>query len=127
MSMTTRTSIFDPSEYLEDEEAIAGYLDAILELNDPAVLQAALGDIARARDYNEISTFCHAYPEAIFITKNGQGDLAVMSIEVYEGLVARQQLSALLDEGMQDIREGRCQPYQEAMSELRAGLADGTL
>jgi PHD/YefM family antitoxin component YafN of YafNO toxin-antitoxin module len=78
-------------------------------------------------NYNEISTFCHAYPEAVFITKNGQGDLAVMSIDVYENLVARQQLSALLDEGIRDIREGRRQPYKEVMAEFRAGLADGTL
>ena len=31
-------------------------------------------------NYNEISTFCHNYPEPVFITKNGKGDLAVMSI-----------------------------------------------
>ena len=35
-------------------------------------------------NYNEISTFCHNYPEPVFITKNGKGDLAVMSIEAYE-------------------------------------------
>ena len=36
--------------------------------------------------YNEISEFCHEYSEPVFITKNGKGDLAVMSIEVYEQL-----------------------------------------
>ncbi len=40
---------------------------------------------------NEISEFCHSDNEPVFITKNGIGDLAVMSIESYE----RQQ--ALLD------------------------------
>ena len=34
-------------------------------------------------NYNEISKFCHE-SRASFITKNGQGDLAVMSIEAYE-------------------------------------------
>ena len=34
--------------------------------------------------YNDISEFCHKYTEPVFITKNGQGDLAVMSIETYE-------------------------------------------
>ena len=34
--------------------------------------------------YNEISEFCHKYSEPVFITKNGQGDLAVMSIETFE-------------------------------------------
>ena len=35
-------------------------------------------------DYNGISTLCHTYGEPVFITKNGKGDLAVMSIEAYE-------------------------------------------
>ena len=37
-------------------------------------------------NYNEISTFCHENREPVYITKNGQGDLAVMSIETYEML-----------------------------------------
>lgn len=40
---------FDVVDYLDSEEAIAGYLTAILEENDPDLLIAALGDIARAR------------------------------------------------------------------------------
>ena len=40
---------FDPAEYLESEEAMAEYLTAIIEENNPALLAAALGDIARAR------------------------------------------------------------------------------
>ena len=35
--------------------------------------------------YNEVSTFCHENREPVFIAKNGQDDLAVMSIEMYEG------------------------------------------
>lgn len=42
--------------------------------------------------YNEISTFCHQYSEPVFITKNGKGDLAVMSIEAYEQLAGRCEL-----------------------------------
>ena len=40
-------------------------------------------------NYNEISNFCHQYSEPVFITKNGKGDLAVLSIEAYEKLVGR--------------------------------------
>jgi probable addiction module antidote protein len=46
---------FDPAEYLESGEDIAAYLDALLEENDPALLAAALGDIARARGMSEIA------------------------------------------------------------------------
>ena len=40
---------FDPAEYLDSVEAVAEYLTAVLSENDPALLAAALGDIARAR------------------------------------------------------------------------------
>ena len=43
-------------------------------------------------NYNDISTFCHTYAEPVFITKNGKGDLAVMSIETYEEMVGRFEL-----------------------------------
>ena len=49
--------------------------------------------------YNEISTFCHQYGEPVFITKNGKGDLAVMSIEAYEELCGRFELYGLIKEG----------------------------
>lgn len=40
---------FDVVDYLDSEEAIAAYLSAVMEENDPDLLVAALGDIARAR------------------------------------------------------------------------------
>lgn len=39
--------------------------------------------------YNEISTICHETNKPIYITKNGAGDLAVMSIELYESLTEK--------------------------------------
>ena len=46
---------FDPAEHLKDEDDIAAYLTVILEENDPALLAAALGDIARARGMSDIA------------------------------------------------------------------------
>ena len=40
--------------------------------------------ITDLRNTNEISEICHARPEPVFITKNGYGDLVIMSIETYE-------------------------------------------
>ena len=57
--------------------------------------------------YNEISTFCHEYDEPVFITKNGKGDLAVMSIEAYEKLMGRFELYGLLQEGLEDRKSTR--------------------
>ena len=71
-------------------------------------------------NYNEISTFCHNYPEPVFITKNGKGDLAVMSIEAYEELTSRFELYSQIKEGMDDIASGNTRPFSEAMADIRS-------
>ena len=70
--------------------------------------------------YNEISSFCHEYAEPVFITKNGKGDLAVMSIEAYEQLIGRFELYGLLQEGLADVADGSTRPFSEAMAEIRS-------
>jgi len=57
--------------------------------------------------YAEISDFCHKYKEPVFITRNGTGDLAVMSIETYDKIIGKQKLYKLLEEGENDIKNGR--------------------
>ena len=44
--------------------------------------------ITDLRNTTEISELCHARKEPIFITKNGYGDLVIMSMETYEALTA---------------------------------------
>ncbi|MDR1815438.1 MAG: type II toxin-antitoxin system Phd/YefM family antitoxin [Clostridiales Family XIII bacterium] len=74
-------------------------------------------------NYGEISEFCHQHQEPVFITKNGKGDLAVMSIETYEQLAGRYELYRLLEEGLRAEREGRTQPADDVIAEVRASLA----
>lgn len=71
--------------------------------------------------YNEISTFCHTYSEPVFITRNGKGDLAVMSIETYERLVGKFELYGLIMDGLDDVKSGNTRPFSEAMADIRAG------
>ena len=56
--------------------------------------------------YNEISTFCNTYNEPVFITKNGTGDLVLLSNSAYEELSGRRELHRLLDEGLYAMRAG---------------------
>lgn len=72
--------------------------------------------------YNEISDFCHAFAEPVFITKNGKGDLAVMSIEVYEKLQAKLELYAQVERGLEDERNGNMRPFSDALHDIRKGL-----
>jgi len=69
--------------------------------------------------YNEISELCHAYSEPVFITKNGTGDLAVMSIETYELLAGKLELRSLLEEGLGQVQKGNVKPMREAIKSIR--------
>lgn len=69
--MTKKISIADPpdfdfSEHLDSDQAMAEYLTVILEENDPALLAAALGDIARARGMSEIPKASGITREALY-------------------------------------------------------------
>ena len=75
-------------------------------------------------NYNKISAFCHRNREPVFITKNGMGDLAVMSIENYEMLSGKLELYRLLDEGEEAMRQGRKRPLDEVMADIRRELAN---
>ena len=77
--------------------------------------------------YSEISTFCHESNEPVFITKNGQGDLAVMSIEAYEALNAKLELCLLLDEGRAAVKAGNKRPLTEVMKDIKQDIADESL
>ncbi len=63
---TSELPEFDAAEYLDSKEAIAEYLTAMLEAGDPAMLAAALGDIARARGMTEIAEASGLSREALY-------------------------------------------------------------
>lgn len=73
-------------------------------------------------NYNEISTFCHENSEPVYITKNGKGDLAVLSIEAFERLVGKYELKKLLNEGFEDLEKNQTMSAQQAFEKLRMGL-----
>lgn len=55
MPRKTRIVPFDAARYLDDDQAIAEYMTAVLECDDPDLLLAALGDVARAKGMGEIA------------------------------------------------------------------------
>ena len=75
--------------------------------------------------YNEISNFCNTYNEPVFITKNGTGDLVVLSNVAYEELSARQELHRKLDEGLSAMEAGGGRPARQVFDEIKEarGLA----
>ena len=76
--------------------------------------------ITDLRNTNEISELCHAKKEPVFITKNGYGDLVVMSIEAYEELIDTLQADSAIREAEQEVENGgELIDAREALASLR--------
>ena len=76
--------------------------------------------ITDLRNTNEISEICHAVCEPIFITKNGYGDLVVMSIETYETLMDVAATDTAISESEAELlTDGQLHDARVALSTLR--------
>ncbi len=76
--------------------------------------------ITDLRNTTEISELCHAKREPLFITKNGYGDLVVMSIEAYEELIETAQTDAAITEAEKEYAaDGVLLDAREALASLR--------
>lgn len=76
--------------------------------------------ISDLRNTNEISELCHSTNEPVFITKNGYGDLAIMSMETYEELVGELAVDQAIEEAEEEYeRTGEMRDAREVLDELR--------
>ncbi|TVR30808.1 MAG: putative addiction module antidote protein [Spirochaetaceae bacterium] len=69
-----RTSSWDATEHLETDEDMAAYLEAALEENDPALIAAALGDIARAKGMSQIAMQTGLGRESLYKALSPEGN-----------------------------------------------------
>ena len=76
--------------------------------------------ITDLRNTNEISEICHSIQEPIFITKNGYGDLVVMSIETYETMIEVAETDTAISESEAQIHaDGQLHDARVALATLR--------
>ena len=71
------------------------------------------------KNTNAISQRCHETAEPIFVTKNGYGDMVIMSMETYEEMAGRIELYSKLQEGLADVEAGNTRPFADVMADLR--------
>lgn len=67
----------------------------------------------------EISELCHKSSDPIYITKNGYGDMVIMSMENYEKLLKKINLYRELDISEKQIEEGKVKGAKASLSLLR--------
>lgn len=71
------------------------------------------------KNTGEVSELCHSTDEPVFITKNGYGDMVIMSMETYEKNMLMNEVYDMLEVAEKDIAEGRVRDAKEVMSELK--------
>ena len=71
------------------------------------------------KDTNAISAKCHETDEPIFVTKNGYGDMVIMSMKVYEERLDNSRILSSLAVAEDDIRYGKVRNAFDALKETR--------
>lgn len=71
------------------------------------------------RDTTKISELCNATNEPIFVTKNGYGDMVVMSMAAYEQRLAQIDMYSKIMEGKAQADNGELLDGPTAMAKLR--------
>ena len=71
----TKTKPFDVVDYLDDDEAITDYINAVIETGgDAGDIAAALGNVARARGMTTIAAATGLSREALYRTLSIDGN-----------------------------------------------------
>lgn len=70
----TRTKKWDAAEHLKSDADMAAYLEAALEEGDPALVAAALGDIARAKGMSELARQTGLGRESLYKALSAEGN-----------------------------------------------------
>lgn len=97
----TKTQIWDVANHLETKEDMAAYLEAVLEDGDPALIAAALGDIARSRGMTQISRDTGLGRESLYKALSVEGNPEFATIlKVFRALGLRLQVTPLESESL---------------------------
>lgn len=67
----------------------------------------------------EISEMVHAAEEPIYITKNGYGDMVIMSVEIYESTMKKLNMYRELELSEREIESGRTKDARQSLGKLR--------
>ena len=67
----------------------------------------------------QISELCHVAEEPVYVTKNGYGDMVIMSMDLYEKMLYQQELLYEIGLSEREIREGKTRDASAALREMR--------
>ena len=76
--------------------------------------------IKELKDTTKISELCHRSDEPVFITKNGYGDMVLMSMELFENIRKRWDVYRDIEISEEQIRQDRTKDARKALESVRA-------
>lgn len=71
------------------------------------------------KNTSEISDMCHKATEPIYITKNGYGDMVIMSMEIYEDTIRQLSMYRDIEISEKQIENGQVKNANAALAETR--------
>lgn len=71
------------------------------------------------KNTSEISDMCHRTDEPIYITKNGYGDMVIMSMENFEQSRKRLKMYEDIDFSEDQIKEGKIKDARSSLASMR--------
>ena len=71
------------------------------------------------KNTSKISDMCHKTEEPIYVTKNGYGDMVIMSMEIYESVMQRFSMYKDIEVSEKQIETGQVQDARIALREMR--------
>ncbi len=72
------------------------------------------------KNTSEISDMCHKSEEPIYITKNGYGDMVIMSMKTYESAMYRLSVYKDVELSEQQLENGQVKDARAALAEKKA-------
>ena len=71
------------------------------------------------KNTSDISDMCHRVAEPVYVTKNGYGDMVIMGMEVYEGMLEKLNMYRELEISETHICDVSTREAAESLKELR--------
>lgn len=71
------------------------------------------------KNTSEISELCHKAEEPIYVTKNGYGDMVIMSMETYENTMRQLSVYHDIEISEKQFAEGKTKDAKESLASLR--------
>ncbi|MCL6423174.1 putative addiction module antidote protein [Brachybacterium sp. JHP9] len=78
--MAVSLTRWNASDYLETPEDMLAYLDEAARTGEPALLQAALGDVARARGMSEVARSAGVGRESLYKSLSADGNPSFQTV-----------------------------------------------